>query len=98
MIEHRVRTSTLPVRLHQRYRIVADGVRGHSGPAIADRVGCDEDAVYLWLHRFNVSRFETFERPTNPSGREPILTGQQIRELVNVALSRPADMELPFTE
>ncbi len=98
LLNTKLRTSTLPVRLHQRYRIVAEVLRGHSGPAIADRVGCDDDTVYLWLHRFNVSGFETFERPTNPNGREPILTSQQIRELVKVALSRPADLGLPFTE
>jgi len=57
-----------------------------------------KNTVYLWLHRFNVSGFETFERPTNPNGREPILTNQQVRELVKVALSRPADLGLPFTE
>jgi len=98
LLDTKLRTSTLPVRLHQRYRIVAEATRGHPGPAIADRVGCDVDTVYLWVHRFNVSGFETFERPTNPNGREPILTGPQIRELVKVALSRPADLGLPFTE
>ncbi len=67
-------------------------------PTIADRVGGDVDTVYLWVHRFNTSGFETFERPTNTNGREPILTRPQIRELVKVALSRPADLGLPFTE
>lgn len=98
LLEAKLRTATLPVRLHQRYRIVAEATRGYPGPAIADRVGCDVDTVYLWLHRFNASGFETFERPTNPNGREPILLGPQIRELVKVALSRPADLGLPFTE
>ncbi len=98
LLNTKLRTSTLPVRLHHRYRIVLEALRGYSGPAIAGRVGCDEDTVYLWLHRFNASGFETFERATNPSGREPILTSQQIRKLVRVALSRPADLGLPFTE
>jgi transposase len=98
LLQSKLRTSTLPVRLHQRYRIVAEAVRGFPGPVIADRVGCDVDTVYLWVHRFNTSGFETFERPTNPNGREPILTGPQVRELVKVALSRPADLGLPFTE
>ncbi len=39
-----------------------------------------------------------FERPTNPFGREPILLGPQVRELVKVALSRPSDLGLPFTD
>ncbi len=94
----KLRRSTLPVRLHQRYPIVAEAARGCSGPAIADRVGCEVNTVYRWLHRFNASGFETFERPTNPWGREAILLGPQVRELVKVALSRPADLGLPFTE
>jgi transposase len=98
LLEAKLRTSTLPVRLHQRYRIIAEAARGHPGPMIADRVGCDVDTVYLWVHRFNASGFTTFEQPTNPHGREPILTSQQVRALVTVALSRPADLGLPFTE
>jgi Homeodomain-like domain len=74
----KLRTSTLPVRLYQRYRIVAEALQGYPGPAIADRVGCNVDTVYSWLHRFNVSGFEPFERPTNPNGREPILTSQSL--------------------
>jgi transposase len=98
LLQSKLRTSTLPVRLHQRYRIVVEAARGFSGPAIADRVGCDVDTVFLWVHQFNTSGFETFERPTNPNGRASILKGPQIRELVKVALSRPVDLGLPFTE
>jgi len=98
LLQTKLRTSTLQVRLHQRYRIVAEAAQGRTVPAIVDRVGCHEQTAYLWLHRFNASGFETFERPTNPWGREPILTGPHVRELVKVALSRPADLGLPFTE
>ncbi len=98
LLQTKLRTSTLPVRFHQRYRIVAEAARGRSASVIADRVACDVDTVYLWIHRFNTSGFDTFERPTNPHGREPILTGPQVRALVKVALSRPADLGLPFTE
>jgi transposase len=93
-----VATTTLPVRLYHRYRIIAEAARGHAGPLIADRVGCDVDTVYVWVHRFNTSGFDTFERPPTPKGREPILTSAQVRALVTVALSRPADVGLPFTE
>lgn len=98
VLQTKLRTATLPVRLYQRYRIVAEAARGRTVPEIVDRVGCHEQTAYLWLHRFNASGFETFERATNPWGREPILLGPQIRELVKVALSRPADLGLPFTE
>ena len=98
LLATKLRTSTLPVRLHQRYRIVGEATRGRTGAEIADRVGCNLKTVHRWLHRFNTSGFETFERATNPWGREPILLGPQVRELVKVALSRPADLGLPFTE
>ncbi len=92
VLQAKLRTTTLPVRLHQRYRIVAEAARGHPGPVIADRVGCDVDTVYVWVHRVTTSGFDTFERPTNPKGREPILTSAQVRALVTVTLSRPADL------
>lgn len=98
LLHAKLRTRTLPVRLYQRYRIVAEALRGRTVPEIADRVGCHPQTAYLWLHRFNASGFETFEQPTNPWGREPILLGPQVRELVKTALSRPADLGLPFTE
>ncbi len=96
LLKVKLRSRTLPVRLSRRYRIVAEAARGRRVTAIAHRVGCHEDSVYLWVHRFNASGFTMFERPTNPRGRVPILTPLQIRELVRVALSRPADLGLPF--
>lgn len=48
--------------------------------------------------RFNASAFETFERPTNPRDRIPILTRDQVVSLIKVALSRPEDLGLPFTQ
>ena len=52
---------------------------------------------YLWVPRFNQSGFRTFETPNNPRGRIPILRAKQLRELVDVALSSPAEYGLPFT-
>jgi hypothetical protein len=65
VLQTKLRTSTLPVRLYQRYRIVAEAARGRTVPEIVERVGCHEQTAYLWLHRFNGSGFETFERATN---------------------------------
>ena len=98
LLQAKLRTRTLPMRLYQRYQIIAEAARGRTVPVIADRLSCHAQTVYRWIHRFNTSGFETFERPTNPWGREPILLGPQVRELVKVALSRPADLGLPFTE
>ena len=43
--------------------------------------------------RFNASGFTTFERPSNPRGRIPIVTAEQWRELMDGALSSPSGLE-----
>jgi transposase len=53
--------------------------------------------VYDWVHRFNESGFTTFEQVSNPKGRPPILRAEQLRELVEVALSNPQERGLPFS-
>ena len=88
---------SLPARKHQRYRIIAEARTGRPSPAIADRVGCHPNTVYFWIHRFNASGFTSFEAATNPNGRTPVVTGEQVRALIRVALSRPEDLGLPFT-
>jgi transposase len=50
------------VRLHRRYRIIAELRQGRASREVADRVGCHPNMVYEWLHRFNASGFATFEQ------------------------------------
>jgi transposase len=65
--------------------------------AAADRVGCHFTMGYDWVRRFNANGFTTFEQVPNPKGRPPILKARQLRELVDVALSSPAERGLPFS-
>jgi transposase len=88
VLQGKVRDRRLTVRLHRRYRLIAEVARGRSFTDVADRVGCNVTMVYEWVHRFNTSGFTTFEQPPNPKGRLPIITGPQIRELIDIALSR----------
>ena len=53
--------------------------------------------AYDWVHRFNDSGWATFEHVANPKGRPPILKAEQLRELVDVALSSPTERGLPFS-
>src|SRR5262245_1611471 len=87
----------LSVRLHRRYRVIAEVASGRSMADAADRVGCAVTMAYEWVHRFNESGFTTFERASNPQGRPPIITGPQVRELIDIALSSPAERGLPFS-
>jgi transposase len=93
----KLRTKTLPVRIHQRYRIVGELARGRTAVAVADRIGCSLRSVYRWRDYFNEGGFTHFEVPTNPRGAIPVVSGQQVRELIRIALSRPEDLGLPFT-
>jgi transposase len=93
----KLRTRSLPARVHQRYRVIAEVRAGRSARASADRVGVTRNTASAWVRRFNRSGFRTFEAVANPRGRIPIITARQLRELIDVALSSPAERGLPFT-
>jgi transposase len=97
LLREKLKDLSLSVRVHQRYRIVADVLKGHTVADVADRVGCHFTVAYDWIRRFNKSGFTTFEQVPNPRGRPPILKADQLRELVEVALSSPAERGLPFS-
>lgn len=88
---------SLSVRVRQRYRIIDKVRNGHGVLQAADRAGCHFTVAYDWIHRFNASGFATSEQVPNPKGRPPILRAAQLRELVEVALSNPAERGLPFS-
>jgi len=100
--EHRIlkaklKDLSLSARVHQRYRVIKEVHLGWGVVEAADRVGCHFTVAYDWVRRFNKSGFTTFEQVANPKGRPPILKGEQLRELVEVALSSPAERGLPFS-
>jgi transposase len=96
LLARKVRDLTLPARIHQRYRIIAAARDAPTVKAAAVRVGCHFTVAYDWVHRFNGTGFTTFEQPSNPRGRSPIITAKQLCDLVDVALSCPLDRGLPF--
>jgi len=93
----KIRDLSLAARVHQRYRIVDQVRRGFSLAETAARVGCHFTVAYDWIHRFNQTGFTTFEQVANPKGRPPILRAEQLRELVEVALSNLQERGLPFS-
>jgi transposase len=66
--------------------------------AAARAVGCSAGKAEHWLHRFNAGGFATFAKSPGRTGRPIIIDGQQVRALIRVALSRPEDLGLPFTQ
>ena len=97
VLRQKVKDLSLSARIHQRYRLIDELHRGYAPLAVADRVGCHFTVVYDWIRRFNASGFATFEQVPNPKGRPPILRAEQLRALIEVALSSPAERGLPFS-
>jgi len=97
-LEQRLREKRLPAKIYERYRII-DLVRDGMTPAAASRaVGCSDGKAEHWVHRFSDSGFTSFEKQPNHPGRPIIIDSQQVRSLIRVALSRPEDLGLPFTQ
>ncbi len=94
----RLSEKRLTAKIYERYRVIAL-VRAGGTPSAASRlVGCSDGKAEHWVHRFNASGFDTFEKQPNHPGRPIIIDGQQVRALIRVALSRPEDLGLPFTQ
>ncbi len=96
-LKAKLRTVSLPARLHRRYWLIAEVRSGRSIPEAGRRAGLHPGSGYLWVHHFNQSGFASFERPSNPRGRIPLITAQQLQDLIDTALTKPETLGLPFT-
>ncbi len=95
-LRRKVHDLSVSARIHQRYRVIAEVQQGRSPLEAAERVGCHFTVAYAWIRRFNASGFTTFEQVPNPHGRPPILRAEQLRNLVEDALSSPLERGLPY--
>ena len=97
ILDVRVANKSLPARIHERYRIIAELAAGRTAAQVADRVDCSPSAVYHWLHAFNRDGLANFERPNNPRGPFTRVDGDKVLALIKVALARPEELGLPFS-
>ena len=88
----------LPAKIYERYRLLAVVAGGLTAGAASRAVGCSDQKAEHWVHRFNASGFDSFEKQPNHPGRPLLIDGPQVRALIRVALSRPEDLGLPFTQ
>ncbi len=93
----KLRQTALPARLHRRYRVIGLVRAGCSFAEAARRSGLNVNSTAAWVHRFNESGFSRFERPNNARGRIPLITAQQLQDLIDTALTSPEKLGLPFT-
>ncbi len=97
LLRSKLRQVSLATRLYRRYRLIAELRAGHPVAEAARVAGLTSQAGYELLHHFNESGFARFERPNNPRGRIPLITAQQLQDLIDAALTGPQKLGLPFT-
>jgi transposase len=71
---------------------------GCSARTAAERTGITAETAARWVRRFNETGFGSFEAVSKPRSRIPIITGPQIRELIDIALSSPREPGLPYAD
>ncbi len=90
------RSRSLRAGLVRRAQIVQHAVQeGLSAPDIAAKMGLCGATVRFWLKRFNERGLQGLEEDMR-SGRPPTYTAEERSAVIKAALSRPAELGLPF--
>lgn len=84
-----------PVTINRAHVVLASA-QGMRVPEIARRYHYSRKWVRYIIHRFNDEGLEAIF-PRYAGGRPPAFTEEQKARIVEIALSRPADLGLPFT-
>ena len=91
-----VRRSAGSVVTWRRAQMVLLSAQGMDVAGIAKVTFTSDDRVRDVIHNFNADGFDSL-RPKYAGGRPPTFTLAQRQQIKKVALSRPADHELPFS-
>jgi transposase len=95
-LAHMARSRTLGAGLVRRAQIVQHAVAdGLSAPEIAAKMDLCGATIRFWLKRFN-ARGSAGLAEDMRSGRPPTYTAEERGAVITAALSRPADLGLPF--
>jgi transposase len=94
-LAHMTRSRTLGAGLVRRAQIVQHAVDGLSAPEIATRMDLCGATVRFWLKRFNARGLVGLEEDMR-SGRPATYSPEERSAVITAALSRPADLGLPF--
>src|SRR4029453_14354181 len=81
--------------LVRRAQIIQHAVDGLSAPEIAAKMGLCGATVRFWLKRFNERGLPGLKEDMR-SGRPPTYTAEERGAGIEAALSRPAELGLPF--
>lgn len=94
-IERLAQSRTAPARLVERARIIWYASQQLRVPAIAQRLGLNEQTVRLWFKRFERDGLSGLNDAAR-SGRPVTYTGDVVAEVIATALNDPQKLGLPF--
>jgi transposase len=89
------RSRTLGAGLVRRAQIVQHAAEGLSAPGIAAKLGLCGATVRFWLKRFTERGLSGLAEDMR-SGRPPVYSAEERSAVITAALSRPAELGLPF--
>ena len=89
------RSRTVGAGLVRRAQIVLHALEGQKAPEISARMDLGGATVRHWLKRFNARGLQGLEEDVR-TGRPPTYSAEQRSAVINTALTRPADLGLPF--
>jgi transposase len=89
------RSRTLGAGRVRRAQIVLHASEGLKAPEIGARMGLCGATVRHWLKRFNARGLAGLGESERP-GRPPVYSADQVGAVIEAALTRPADLGLPF--
>jgi transposase len=89
------RSRTVGAGQVRRAQIVLHALEGLKAPEISARMDLCGATVRHWLKRFNARGLQGLEEDVR-SGRPPTYSAEQRSAVITAALTRPADLGLPF--
>src|ERR671938_510309 len=94
-LERMARSRTRGAGLVRRARIVLHALEGLKAPEIGARMELCGATVRHWLKRFNARGLQGLEEDVR-TGRPPTYSAEQRSAVIDTALTRPADLGVPF--
>ncbi len=94
-VQQIARSHTLGAGIVRRARIIVHALSGLKAEAIATRMELCGNTVRYWLNRFNARGLKGLEEDVR-TGRPPTYSAEQRSAVITAALTRPAELGLPF--
>src|SRR3982750_4844605 len=94
-VQRIARSHTLGAALVRRAQIAVPARDGLKAEEIATRMDLCGNTVRHWLNRFNARGLEGLKEDVR-TGRPPTYSAEQRSAVISTALTRPADLGLPF--